>query len=151
MEPRPADAMRRIAQGRWQECCGRVMVPATKSIDAPDSDPTPWADRRLFDRRAPRAGTRIEIRRGAMGLSPDVVIELIDLTEAGAKVRIRGHVRRGDRVLTRLSALGQAWVAGGTAVVRWCLVGPDGTALVGVQFERPLDARDLAELVSGLI
>jgi hypothetical protein len=84
-----------------------------------------------------------------MGLSPDLIIELIDLTEAGAKVRMRGHIRRGDRVAVKLIPPSKAWAADTTAIVRWCLVESDGTALAGIQFRRPLAAPDLSELVAG--
>jgi hypothetical protein len=127
------------------------MVPAAEAKVAQDSNVAPWAERRLINRQRPRPGTRIELRPGVLGLSPDVVIELIDLTEAGAKVRMRGHIRRGDRLAARLSPPSKAWRTDRSAVVQWCVVESDGTALVGIQFQRPLVADDLSELVSGPI
>jgi hypothetical protein len=146
VEPRPADALRRLARGLWQECCGRVMVPASDAETVPDLDPIPWADRRLHPRRSPRPGARAEVRRGALGAAPDVAVGLLDVSEGGARVRVRGRLRPGDRVLVSVFPPGGVWVAGGPAEVRWCEPAVDGTSAAGIRFDRPLSARHVAEL-----
>jgi hypothetical protein len=127
-----------------------ITLDPTLLTDPETPDPTPWADRRLADRHPPRPGTRVEVRRGVLGQGPDVVIDLLDLTVSGAKIRIRGHLRRADRVAVKLIPPTGAWVADGTAVVHWCLLGADGTLLAGIQFRRPLAICDLTALVAGL-
>jgi hypothetical protein len=120
-------------------------------LTAPETpDPTPWADRRLADRQPPRMGTRVEMRSGVLGEGPDVVIELLDLTVSGAKIRIRGQLRRAERVAVKLIPQTGAWAVDGTAVVHWCVLGADGTSLAGIQFRRPLANCDLRALVAGL-
>ncbi len=145
-EPRPADSLRRLAQGRWAECCGRVMVPGFEDVAPPAEDETPWAERRLADRRPPRSGTRVEVRRGALGMGPDVAVELLDVSTSGAKVRVRVRVRHGDAVLVALAPPARAWEASGPAEVRWCMAEADGTVLAGVCFRHPLMDRQVAEL-----
>jgi hypothetical protein len=145
-EPRPADFFRRLAQGRWPECCGRVMVPAVDADVAPAGAETPWADRRMADRRPPRYGTRVQVRRGGLGVGPDVAVELLDVSAGGARVRVRGRLHPGDRVLVALTPPGGKWESGGPAEVRWCAAEPDDTAQVGLRFHRSLLERQLAEL-----
>jgi hypothetical protein len=145
-EPRPADALRRLAEGRWLECCGRVMVPALAVVPAPAVDPTPWADRRMSDRRRPRPGTRVDVRRGGLGLGPNIALELVDVSAGGAKVLVRGHVRRGDRVVVGVRPPTKGWEVRTQSEVCWCLVAKDGTALVGVRFQRPLTLGEVDEL-----
>jgi len=145
-EPRPADSLRRLAQGRWPECCGRVMVPAVEVVAAAAPDATPWADRRLTDRHSPRPGARVALRRGAMGMGPDVAVELLDVSASGARVHVRARVQPGDRVLVALRPPSGAWEAGGPAEVCWCQAEGGGTALAGVRFQHPLFERQVAEL-----
>ena len=145
-EPRPPDALRRLAEGRWLECCGRVMVPARAVPAAPPADDTPWADRRLADRRRPRLGVQVEVRRGGLGLGPSVAVELLDVSGGGARVRVRGHVRRGDRVVVALRPPKAGWETRGQADVCWCQAETDGTAVVGVRFQRRLTDGEVAEL-----
>lgn len=147
-EPRPADFIRRLAQGRWPECCGRVMAPAADEDTVPVEVEMPWADRRLADRRPPRYGTRVQVRRGGLGVGPDVAVELLDVSTGGAKVRVRGWLHSGDRVLVALTPPGGRWESGGPAEVRWCIPEPDGTALAGVCFRRPLLDRQMTELTN---
>lgn len=147
-EPRPADALHRLARGQWQVCCGRVMIPVPVDDDTPemDPDPTPWAERRLDDRRPPRPGARAELRRAGLGLQPDLAVGLVDVSRGGVKVRLRGHARRGDRFQVTLRAPTGAIAAHGPAEVSWCVVESEGTALAGLRFLYPLAGRQLAEL-----
>ena len=128
------------------ECCGRVMVPVEVPTTASEEEDTPWADRRLSDRRRPRVGTQLEVRRGGMGLGPSIGIETEDVSANGIKVRIRGNLRRGDRVVITLRPPGGIWETRALAEVCWCVAAKDGTALAGVKFQRPLSTRELAEL-----
>ena len=94
----------------------------------------------------PRSGARAEVRRGALAAAPDVALALLDVSEGGLRVRVRGRLRPGDRVLVNVLPPGGAWSAGGPAEVRWCTPAEDGTAEAGVRFDRPLSARYVSEV-----
>jgi PilZ domain len=145
-EPRPADALRRLAEGRWTECCGRVMIPGIAPESVRELDETPWAERRLVDRRPPRPGARVELRRGGLGLGTDLAAELIDVSCGGVKLVLRGAVCRGDTVQVSLAPPKRTWEYRGTAEVCWCVTGLDDRFQAGIQFRRPLTDRDVAEI-----
>jgi hypothetical protein len=126
------------------------MVPAAAAFERlaepdPEADATPWADRRDGDRRPARAGARVEVRRRDAGPGPDLAIALLDVSPSGLKVAIRGTVAAGDRLLIAVGPPGESSEYRG-AVVRWCVPGAEGTALVGVRLQRPLTATELAEV-----
>ena len=123
------------------------MVPAgpvPTAVPDPDADATPWADRRHGGRLLARAGVRIDIRAAESG--PDVAIALLDVCPGGAKVAVRGAVRRGDRLLVSLGPPDGSWGYRGRGIVRWYVPGAEGTGLVGVQLRRPLSAQAAADL-----
>ena len=91
-------------------------------------------------------GPGLEVRRGALAAAPDVALALLDVSEGGLRVRVRGRLRPGDRVLVNVLPPGGAWSAGGPAEVRWCTPAEDGTAEAGVRFDRPLSARYVSEV-----
>jgi hypothetical protein len=122
------------------------MLPAVDEDAAPSRAETPWADRRMADRRPPRYGTRVQLRRGGLGVGPDVAVEVLDVSTGGARVRVRGRLHPGDRVLVALTPPGGKWESGGPAEVCWCTAEPDDMAQVGLRFRRPLLDRQLAEL-----
>jgi hypothetical protein len=122
------------------------MVPAFEQKVEPAHGDTPWADRRLADRRPPRSGARVVVRRGALGRGPDVAVELLDVSGGGAKVRVRARVRAGDPVFVALSPPSGAWKAGGPATVCWSTSEADGTVLAGVRFRHALTERQVVEL-----
>ncbi|MBO0700067.1 MAG: hypothetical protein J2P46_16835, partial [Zavarzinella sp.] len=85
-EPHTTAELRRLARTRWPECCGEPMPVA------PDSE-SPFAealkDRRSGRRRLGRSGVRAEVRRGPLGMGPNLADGLIEVSEAGARVRLK--------------------------------------------------------------
>lgn len=105
----------------------------------------PWADRRMADRLDVRAGARAEVRRwGSRG--PDLAEKLLDVSEAGLKVRLSTAVRRGERLDVTLWGPEAAWCGRGLGVVRWVVIGEAGAAIAGLQLTRRLTAQILGEL-----
>jgi PilZ domain len=114
----------------------------------PDPDP-PFAEdvpeRRAAARRPGRARVRAEVRLGKLGMGPDLGMALVDLSVAGARVRLKAGVRPGDEVEVGLWPAGQARAVRGQAVVRWCRPDREGAFAAGVQFRRKLDVLTLAD------
>jgi hypothetical protein len=118
--------------------------PADRAAPDPDADAKPWADRRGGDRRPARADLRVECRPA--GSESDIAIALLDVSPSGLKLAVRGLLRRGERVRVALGQPGEPWAYHGPAVVRWCVPGAEGTALVGLRLRRPLAAQAVGEL-----
>jgi hypothetical protein len=119
---------------------------------APAADPAavpvaePAADRRTAQRRPPRLGTRVEVRRGQLGMGADLAVELVDVSEAGARIRLTAPIRVGDNVEVALWPPGLARSVRGPARVVWCRGDNQGGVEVGVRLRRRLTPQDLFEL-----
>jgi hypothetical protein len=150
-EPRSAGDIRRLARGAWPTCCGQVMPPVLEPSDDPNSgevaDELPWTDRRASDRRQARHGSRAEIRRGVLGMSPDLALKLVDVSEGGVQVRLVTAMRAGEQVEVGLWPPGDVQSIRGPGVVCWCLPTPTGEFRVGVRLRRRL-AKEIVELLA---
>jgi hypothetical protein len=141
-ETRTADEVRRLARGRWPECCGLVL---SLAADAPPA-PAPGKERRIGARRAALAGVRAEVHRGSLGLGPDLGLTLLDVSGDGIRVRLRSPLRPGEGVEVTL------WPPGETSNVRsrgrviWCRPAPDWGFTAGVRLRRHLTADEIAGL-----
>jgi len=145
-EPRPDGDLGRLARGTWPECCGKVMPPAPEpgTEQPPPAEPLP--ERRTLPRRRARHGTRAELRRGLLGMGPDLAVELVDVSQEGARIRLKAPVCPGEQVEVALWPPGGLRSLRGPAVVRWCRPAADGTAQAGVRFRVRMTLNDLAKL-----
>lgn len=150
-EPRSAGDIRRLARGAWPTCCGQVMPPVLEPSTDPsasdDGDDLPWADRRVNDRRKARIGTRAEVRRGVLGMSPDLALKLVDVSEGGVQVRLVSPARAGEQVQIALWPPGNAQSIRGPGVICWCLPTPTGEFRAGLRLRRRL-AKDVVDLLA---
>ena len=138
-EPRSAGDLKRLARGAWPMCCGQVMLPAQEdAADPAKDDELPWADRRVSDRRRALAGARVEVRRGLLGMSPDVALKLVDVSEGGAQVRLKCPLRPGEQVEVALWPPADVQSVRGPAVICWCLPTPSGDFRAGMRLRRRL-------------
>jgi PilZ domain len=144
-EPRPGDNLGRLARGSWPECCGKVMPPAPEpGMEPPPAEPIP--ERRTLPRRTAKHGARAELRRGLLGMGPDLAVELVDVSQEGARIRLRAPVCPGEQVEVALWPPGGLRSLRGPAVVRWCRPAADGTAQAGVRFRTRMTLNDLSKL-----
>jgi hypothetical protein len=147
-EPRPHDALRRLAEGRWLECCGRLLVPANgPPVDAGAAE-LPWGDRRLADRCPARPRVRLELRKGGLGVGPDLAVAALDLSVDGLRLAVRGLIGVGSRVTMVVAPTGWQWEYRDIGEVRWCVAGDDGAAQVGVRLRLPRTAEQLADVAA---
>ena len=148
-EPRSAGDIKRLARGAWPTCCDQVMFPVAEPADEPAEAEgvLPWADRRVADRRPARRGSRVEVRRGLMGLSPDVALKLVDVSEGGAQVRLKCPMRPGEQVEVALWPPGDVQSVRGPGVVCWCLPSPAGDFRAGLRLRRRLHV-DVVDLLA---
>ena len=137
----PPEAFANIAAKLYQQALSGDVAAAKLLVDR--YDPVPRHGRVSLPLPA---GDGLEGPRGALAAAPDVALALLDVSEGGVRVRVRGRLRPGDRVLVNVLPPGGAWAAGGPAEVRWCVPADDGTAEAGVRFDRPLSARYVAEV-----
>ncbi|HKB02134.1 MAG TPA: PilZ domain-containing protein [Gemmataceae bacterium] len=142
-ERRTTDEIRRLARTAWPVCCGDP-IPI---LPAPDPDgPGPAegvGERRAEPRRPVRTGVRVEVRRGPLGVGPNLAVGSVDITEAGARVRLKLQVTVGDEFDVTFWPRVRLGPVGGPAVVRWCRPSRAGLFLAGVRFRSRLTAADV--------
>jgi hypothetical protein len=96
-------------------------------------------------RRAPLGGVTASVRRGTMGLGPELATGLLYLTDDSACVRLTAPLTDGDEaelVLTQANGHRTKLVV----ETRWCAMLGNRNYLVKLQFRRSLPHRELAEL-----
>jgi hypothetical protein len=90
----------------------------------------------------------VACRSNAIDVGPDVAVAVLDLSDGGARLRVRGALRLGLAVSLTLEGTYNGQTVRRTARVRWC--GPpaaDGTCVVGFAFESPVPYRELIHFV----
>jgi hypothetical protein len=93
-------------------------------------DPAPYADRRLY----PRVPVALPAFLQANG--DRHAVQILDLSPGGAKLNCPVGLATGTAVILDCGTLGRS------AVVRW-----QNDGLLGLCFERELDARDVSALI----
>jgi hypothetical protein len=142
VEPRSAGTLGRLARGTWPECCGRVMRPAAE----PEPELGEPVERRAGLRRPAKPGSRAEVRRGSLGMGPDLAVGLVDVSEGGAQVRLSCPLIPGEQIQIAL------WPPRGVRSVRlpatvcWCRTDPGGAVRAGVRLRERLSPRDVSKL-----
>jgi hypothetical protein len=116
--------------------------PADSPTGASHADhPAAWdgvIDRRGSGRLPARPGVRLEVRRWADGLEPDIALRLLDATADGVRVQLPVEPEAADLFEVAM------WDADGVerarvlAGVRWWRREPDGVVTAGLVFGRAL-------------
>jgi PilZ domain len=146
-ERRSADELRQLARTRWPECCGEPM-PLAADPAPPEEAPsaTPIPERRAARRRLAKSGARVEVRRGPLGMGPNLAVGLVELSQTGARVRLKTAIQPGVEVEVALWPPAGVRSVRGPAEVRWCRPVRDGTFLAGLRLRRTITNGDLRHL-----
>lgn len=126
--------------------CIVCRAPVRPEPPAEPPAPPPRRNHRLCRRRPPRSGVRVECRRGALGLGPNLAAGLLDVSEGGAGVRLTAPAGIGEEVEVVLARPGGGRPVRGLGDVRWCQPAADGTYRAGVRLRRRLTHADLLDL-----
>ncbi len=123
-----------------------VEPPAPAITTTPPAGEVTRQERRLTRRRPARGGARLEVRRGDLGLGPDVAAGLVDVSEDGIGLRVKVEAQVDDRVTVGLGRPGGGKLLVAQGLVRWCRPEPDGRFRVGLALRRRLTHADLMDL-----
>jgi hypothetical protein len=112
-----------------------------KHVDKPASS---QINRRASRRCEFRVTSRVECRRGTLGLGPDLVRQAVDLSETGIRLLVVSPLARGEEVEVLIQGSGVRPVKR-LARVAWSAPA-DGGWLVGLAFEGPLPYHEVQNL-----
>jgi hypothetical protein len=116
----------------------------SESEQTPPQEPP--ANHRLDRRRDVLRKVVVVVRRGTMGLGPNIAIRIVDATQDGLGLRLSGPVHPGDEVSVELSVPGVGKPVKVQADVRWCADAGDGTHLAGIRLRRRLSYTEVSSL-----
>ncbi len=106
------------------------------------------ANRRADTRHPPRARVKIECRRGAAGLGPNLAVELIDLSQLGAKITTKVELQIAEEIeITLLNSALTKPVKVLANVVRTEFL-KDEVFRSGVRFQKPVSYAELRLLTN---
>lgn len=112
-------------------------------IESPIASPsTRTINRRTVKRKVARQSTSIEVRKGALGLGPNLAIRLLDISESGVRVIVKSALEIDDKIEVSLTTLGVKAIKR-IATVSWTAAVESGGFAVGCGFEKYLTFRDL--------
>jgi hypothetical protein len=121
-------------------------VPSRQALATPASDAEEVPEQRSERRRLARRGTRADVRRAGDTTSLDLGVRLLEVSEAGACIRLKEHVDVAEELHLILATPDGSQVYDGPATVRWWWPAIDGTLVVGVKVCRPLTVDEVLGL-----
>jgi hypothetical protein len=106
------------------------------------------ANRRSSMRRPARRNIRMQCRRGALGLGPNIAQSMSNISETGVLVVAKEALAVGDEVEVLLEGFGMRTPIRRTGRVCWATTLDDGCYRAGVHFDKLLSFRDLQALAA---
>src|SRR5215212_2371462 len=111
-------------------------------------EPTPQdntRNRRTSRRRPPRAGVKVAVRAGTMGLGPDLAAGVIDVSEDGLCLHLKAPLPVRTEAEVTFEKIGAGRPIKMVAEVRWCVTDADGGHRAGFQFRHRLPYTQLQD------
>src|SRR5258708_40355889 len=102
-------------------------------VQASTPAPRP-VNRRSTLRRRARGSSKSICRKGTLGLGPNIALTLLDVSETGARLRVKEPLRVGQEVEVGLLAMGYVREFKLTGRVVWTVPDAEGGHCVGIQF-----------------
>jgi hypothetical protein len=100
-------------------------------------------NRRSSQRKCPRRTVKIECRKGALGLGPNIAAGFLDLSEGGVRLLLKEGLEAGNETEVILHGYGMNKPIKRQASVCWSLPLENGLHAVGLHFLKLLPYRDV--------
>ena len=105
-------------------------------------------NRRRSQRRRPRNSAKIECRKGAFGMGPNLATGALDISDTGARLIVRQPMELAAEVEIVINAYGINKPIKRMAYIRWQLELAGGGYCIGAEFQKRLDYRDWQNLAA---
>ena len=113
-----------------------------------DEKTTSAADRRIVRRKPLKKGVTVTVRKGTLGLGPNLAAGGEELSLDGVQLRVKSELKKGDEIEIGLTGIGRSKAMTLVADVRWCREDEETeTFLIGAKFRRRLVYADLGPFV----
>ncbi|MBI2806535.1 MAG: PilZ domain-containing protein [Planctomycetes bacterium] len=104
------------------------------------------ANRRRSLRKSPRTSVKVECRKGATGLGPNLTQLVLDFSDTGVRMTVSQSIDVLAEVEITLSGYGMSKPIKRLGNVRWQLKLENGTFCVGIEFQKHLAYKDWLNL-----
>jgi hypothetical protein len=105
------------------------------------------AESRRLRRRETKPGVQVTCRPGSHGLGADLALSVLDISEEGARLRLKAPLQPGQEVEVTLQGVGTPRPVRMPARVAWSVAAADGSHCVGLAFEKTLTYRDFLSIM----
>src|SRR5262245_35665094 len=113
-----------------------------------DKKDTATDDRRIVRRRPLKRGVAITVRKGTLGLGPNLAAGGEELSLDGIQLRVKCEMKKGDEIEIGLTGIGRSKPVMLVAEVRWCREDDEtDTFFIGAKFRGRLVYADLGAFV----
>ena len=109
---------------------------------------TQQINRRRSLRRKPRRSVKVECRKGAFGLGPNLASATLDVSDTGARLIVTQAMESPSEVEIIITSYGINKPIKRLALVRWQVKLEDGRFCIGAEFQKRLEYRDWQNLAS---
>jgi hypothetical protein len=100
-------------------------------------------NRRSSRRLPPRGKVKIKCRKGSLDLGDNLAVEILDVSETGARLQLKKGLPLEVEVLLTFEASNSGRRIQRLAQVAWCSTDAEGAITGGFRFDKPLTYADL--------
>ena len=111
------------------------------------AEPIAPRERRLLRRKPLKAGVTVTLRKGALGLGPNLTAGGVTLSDEGISLRVIAELAKADEDEISLTGVGRSKPMKLMADIRWCKAGDEETFVVGAKLRKRIAYVELAGLV----
>lgn len=113
-----------------------------------NSDSPKPSNRRRSRRSKARTTVKIQCRKGALGLGPNVALSVLDLSDSGVRLMIKQPLDLMSEVEVLIDGYGMKDSIKRLGNVRWLINAEGGQYCVGIEFQKSLSYRDWLNMAS---
>ena len=100
-------------------------------------------NRRSARRQQPRGFVKIECRKGALGMGPNIAVAFLDLSDGGVRLITKDALGPNEEAEVVLSGYGMREAIKRVGKVCWAVALENGTYCIGLHFQKRLPYRDV--------
>ena len=105
-------------------------------------------NRRRSMRRKARTSVKVQCRKGAYGLGPNIAGSILDLADSGVRLIVTAPLNISGDVEVLITGYGLRQTIKRLGYVRWQLKLENGDFCTGIEFQKRIDYRDWQNLSS---
>jgi PilZ domain len=129
----------------------QVIAMSTEHPSFSGGTATALSDSKVSRPRPVKHGVALAIRKGTLGLGPDLAVAGQEISEDGLRARIKSELKEGDEVEMSLTAVGRSKPMKLVGDVRWCQKDDTDrsgrTFAVGIQFRHRLAFSEIGQFL----